>query len=786
MTKEVQPKVTIFRSLFGSKDVPFYLEIDKALIRIKNGKSKDIVDKIRAEPVKDKRDNLKKQLPAVLFAGEFSERNKNGCKSHSGFMITDFDNFPNPEEYDRVFKILTENPHIYSVFMSPSGKKGLKAVVRIPQCNAQDHYRYFTQFNKEFQIPYWDASNSDISRVCFESYDPDIYINKNAVVFNPILKDEGSYIKDYFSYTPLTDENEIINRIMQWDWKKSFQEGQRNSFIFDLAGTFCEFGIREESAYGYLVNEVARGDLSGFTESELKNTIKSAYRKRDANSRIFEDYEKKKQLKKDIIHKSKDYILEKYENVKEDDYKDLKEKNEDTVFWYYAEDSKGNQKLKIDYLKYKHYLERNGFKKYFHSGSQKPTLVKVISNKVAETSAEKIKDFVLNDLLMKANNDVWSYCANYPNLFSDNFLIILETINLEMLTDTKDKSFIAFNNGILEITKDSVELREYIDVDSYIWENQIIPYDFSFSANIENEYKQFITNISGGATPSFESVIGYLCSTYKNKMNNKAVILNDEVISENPEGGTGKGLFVQGLRQVRRVSILDGKTFDDKKSFPYQTVTPETQILVFDDVKKNWDFESKFSLVTEGMTLERKNKDAIKLTVEESPKILVSTNYAIKGEGNSHDRRRFELEVAQYYGRELSPLDEFGHQLFDDWDLNHFNRFYNYIVKCVQLYLKEGLIKQDAKNIKLRKLIAETSMEFYEWISESENFQIEERYETKVLFAYFVNDYVDYQKSLTRKRFAIWMAKYAHFLNLYYNTFNTNGLRLCEISKIKL
>ena len=84
-------------------------------------------------------------------------------------------------------------------------------------------------------------------------------------------------------------------------------------------------------------------------------------------------------------------------------------------------------------------------------------------------------------------------------------------------------------------------------------------------------------------------------STYKNKMNNKAVILNDEVISDNPEGGQGKDCLFRVLKNMRQVSILDGKTFDDKKSFPYQTISQDTQVLVFDDVKKNWDFESKFN-----------------------------------------------------------------------------------------------------------------------------------------------------------------------------------------------
>src|SRR5699024_4305636 len=111
---------------------------------------------------------------------------------------------------------------------------------------------------------------------------------------------------------------------------------------------------------------------------------------------------------------------------------------------------------------------------------------------------------------------------------------------------------------------------------------------------------------------------------------------------------------------------LDGKTFDDKKSFPYQTVSTDTQVLVFDDVKKNWDFESKFSIVTEGITLERKNKDAIKLSVEQSQKMVISTNYVIRSEENSHDRRRNEIEIAQYYGANKTPYDDFGRQHFDD------------------------------------------------------------------------------------------------------------------------
>src|SRR5699024_3988871 len=122
-----------------------------------------------------------------------------------------------------------------------------------------------------------------------------------------------------------------------------------------------------------------------------------------------------------------------------------------------------------------------------------------------------------------------------------------------------------------------------------------------------------------------------------------------------------------------------------------------------------------------GLTLERKNKDAIKLPVEQSPKMVISTNYVIRGEGNSHNRRRHEIEVAQHYGglSGRTPYDDFGKQLFDDWNEDDYRKFDNYMVYCLQLYLKKGLIPQyDAKNIKVRKFIAETNKEFYEWAIE--------------------------------------------------------------------
>lgn len=774
--------ISVFKELLKSKDVPYIVPLWKCFERIRQGKSKDLIEKIRNAESKEVADKLKQKLPCILFGGEFKERNKDGLINHSGLMVVDFDKYPNRDVMFDHLHELKKNKHFVSLFISPSDN-GIKGVVHIPVCDKVEHEKYFKAFNNEFQYEYFDKSNCNVDRVCFESYDPDIYINYDAVCFNPNLIDEGYEVKEKVPLIPIDDETTIIDKIMKFNWKKDFVEGERNSFIFDLAGAFCEYGVSETTAIGYIQNNIVYGN---FSESEMKNTIKSAYKRRNFGSKYFENYKQIDRIKADLS-KGKKSVIEKY-GIDEGVFDEIKEASEHEDFWYFTEDKKGKLKPAIDPLKYKFFLERNGFKKHFPNEADKPHFVYITSNKVKITNVSRIKDFVLDFLMDRKEFQIWSYCANYQNIFSESYLSMLESIDLVMLNDTKDTSFIAFKNGILQVTKDDIELVDYIDIDGYIWESHILQREFSVVENNDNDYKTFINNISANEPLPIECTIGYLINTYKNRSNNKAVILNDEIISENPEGGTGKGVFVQGVSQIRNTSIIDGKSFDDKKSFPYQTVSLDTKILVFDDAVKNFSFENKFSLVTEGMTLERKNKDAIKLNVHESPKIIISTNYAIKGEGNSHDRRRHEIEIAQHYGKRLTPDQEFGRQLFDDWDYNDFLRFDNYMVECLQKYLKLGLISQNAKNIKLRKLIAETSLEFYEWMNDEENFILNERYEKQMIFDKFITEYEDYKgyKWFNRKMFQKWVDKYAKFIDAEYLDGNSNGSRWLCIKQVNV
>jgi hypothetical protein len=60
----MQKNVTIFKNI-RETETPFYRNIDTILLRIKEGKSMDLVKSIRSEKDKSERNELKKLLPAV-------------------------------------------------------------------------------------------------------------------------------------------------------------------------------------------------------------------------------------------------------------------------------------------------------------------------------------------------------------------------------------------------------------------------------------------------------------------------------------------------------------------------------------------------------------------------------------------------------------------------------------------------------------------------------------------------------------------------------------------------
>ena len=257
--------ITIFKNIFSKE--PHFITVEKALERIKLGASKQLVLDIRLALDKEKANKLKLNLPSICFSGKFGQDRKDEqLIEHSGFIVLDFDDISDLR--DKQTEIIS-NSFIYSCWVSPSGN-GLKALVKV--ADGKKHREHFQSLQDIF--PEIDRSGINVSRVCYESFDPDIYINENAEVFTKAKKVE----KVVVSETENLDDNENFRRILKWLTNKNdaFVTGERNTYIFKLASACCRFGIGEESALGLISTEYTVSN--DFTMSEMRSAVKSGYR----------------------------------------------------------------------------------------------------------------------------------------------------------------------------------------------------------------------------------------------------------------------------------------------------------------------------------------------------------------------------------------------------------------------------------------------------------------------------------------------------------------------------
>jgi VirE N-terminal domain/AAA domain len=130
-------------------------------------------------------DVLKKQLPAVLPSGQFSKRGNDALVMHSGLLCADLDSLG--QRRPEIREQLKQSPHVFCYFLSPTGD-GLKVWVRVP-AEATKHAASFRAVGKQIleltgiQI---DQSCKDAARLCFMSYDPQLYVNVNAQEIKPL------------------------------------------------------------------------------------------------------------------------------------------------------------------------------------------------------------------------------------------------------------------------------------------------------------------------------------------------------------------------------------------------------------------------------------------------------------------------------------------------------------------------------------------------------------------------------------------------------------------------
>jgi hypothetical protein len=459
-------------------------------------------------------------------------------------------------------------------------------------------------------------------------------------------------------------------------------------------------------------------------------------------------------------------------------------------FWYVDE---SEEKVKIDRGRFIQFLEDHGFGKTYVESDLDSRLVRVQDNVVQYTSVERIKDFTLRFVREEINDeqglplpasgsrsrahagygaeDVADALLRGSNVyFSSGLFEFLEPLDLNFHRDTAEKAFFYFQNGFVEVTAEGFTLHDHSDLDGVIWKDQIIGREFTDLTDEETsgwDWHEHLLNVAGRNSERHTSLctaLGYLQHGYKDPAVTKAVIFMDEKDTEVEDGRTGKSLTAKALQETCPTLRIDGRNFSFDSQFAFQQAEVGTQIIDFNDVRERFPFERLFSVITDDFPIERKNQDRVTIDFEDSPKFLLSTNYVIEGRGASFEDRTFQVEFSDYYGPDHTPVDEFGHRLFDDWGEEEWAQFDNVMMACVRLYLRDGLTPYDHVNVDYRRLKQQTCPDFAEWVVDF--VEPGKEYEKEALWRTFREAYSPDYEDLKKSKFGHWMNDFARVYEL--------------------
>lgn len=139
----------------------------------------------------EKYKKLKSSLKAVTFCGMFSQgRRLSNLIHYNRLIVIDIDDLTK-DELTNAKELLKKDLYIMAIWDSPSGL-GLKGLVKVNSA-IDSHKKYFISLSAYFLKKYrieLDKSGSDITRLCYVSWDENIYINENSNVFSDLLEPE--------------------------------------------------------------------------------------------------------------------------------------------------------------------------------------------------------------------------------------------------------------------------------------------------------------------------------------------------------------------------------------------------------------------------------------------------------------------------------------------------------------------------------------------------------------------------------------------------------------------
>ncbi len=191
----------ILVTVYGYKESynPHYYSVWTVLSGMKDGYIKSRISRYWNNEIQ------KDELPVIIFsASEMKGIGKiaENVSKHSGLILIDIDRGKNKHvDMFALKQRVSADPHTLSCFISPS-QNGLKILLKTNIESISLHEIYFEHVKNYIEKTYniiVDTSGSNVNRLCFISFDENIYINISSTIF--ILSEED--IRNSVIATPI-------------------------------------------------------------------------------------------------------------------------------------------------------------------------------------------------------------------------------------------------------------------------------------------------------------------------------------------------------------------------------------------------------------------------------------------------------------------------------------------------------------------------------------------------------------------------------------------------------
>ena len=720
-TEILNSEVSLYENLRSSDFLN--VTINDLLSSIKDGTYiKDILEgrEIRESNETDYKKHKINNLKAFTTSGIFAN-NRKKTLSYNGIVQVDIDYLESYEAAEGIKEKLSQIPYILAAFISPSGAgvKGL-FLTNNTEITKESHHEAFEQVESYLKDKHditIDKARKDINGLCFVSFDKDVYVNGEAEKFKikPKLVKASSELSSNNTNNLKQDHKELalrtLNRLCH-NISTAADGNKHNARLFNsrVVGGYVAGGYLEES-YA----------ISRLIEAAKQNTTLNQY---NIEKDIIDGLEhgKLSPLHPDSIKRLTGQDIDKTTG-------ELKAQL--MPFCYWSEVGTNKPKLKINQSEIIDYLEKLGFCQIKIKGTKDTPykLVQIINNVIYETSIKEIRNLLLNESLNQlpayisenfSRDDLRELLqSGVQNYIYDAKLDGLKFKEIELKRDSSNESYFYFKNGFVTVNEKGFHFSDYSNLDGFIWSNSIIERNINkdnLKLNDNFDFYKFLqlvtTDKENDAADlnrfkALKICLGYLLHTYNKQSNSKAVVFTEANLNESAEGGTGKGLTVKAIRELRNAVHIDGKAFKSNSQFAFQNIDFDTQIVWFDDVRQNFQFDSLFSVITDGFEVERKGLQRYSIPFALSPKVVINSNYAITDVSGSSERRKYEMELLPYFDLNHTPLNEFQREFYSEkWTNDDWNNFYCVMFHCSHEYFKNDceFFQYESNTIQERKV----------------------------------------------------------------------------------